>query len=346
MSETKSRMMVVGGRQRKGALDLDEWHAYENAVLLCLDPVTGELETKKEYTSPAEVCADTQPSIVFKAGDLHASQKRLLLCTQTEVLEFDTGDWSQTYYFSHPSFNDLHHACYSDSEQILIANTGLDQVIQLQLNRSQPSESTIRQTWSVGISKTWERFDQATDYRKVSTTKPHEAHPNFVFNFRDQNFVTRFHQQDAVALDEPNEVFPISCGNPHDGIVVDDSVAFTTTDGSLVLFRSTNESATQTIDLNLIQSTGQSLGWCRGLAFENPQVAWVGFSRIRPTWLRKNLSWLKQGFKTKGVYGARPTRVAQYDLANRQLMQEIDLEKHGLNAVFGIYLQNSQVDSL
>ena len=342
MSGTSSRMIIVGGRQRKGAIDKDEWHAYESAVILCLDPATGELQSKIEYSSPAEVCPDSQPAIVFKAGDLHPEKNRLLLCTQTEILEYDTNDWSQTFYYSHRSFNDLHHACYSDSDRILIANTGLDQVVELQLNRDQNSESSILQSWSFGASETWNQFDQSIDYRKVASTKPHHAHPNFIFKFQNKTFVTRFHQKDAIALDDPNLTFPITIGNPHDGIVTSDQVVFTTTDGNVVMFNAANQPAAGIIDLNAITASKDKLGWCRGIAFEDPQTIWVGFSRFRPTLHRKYLSkkylkWLKKRFKSGGSYGSMPTRVAKYDITSKRLLKQIDLEQHGLNCVFGIY---------
>jgi hypothetical protein len=57
----------------------------------------------------------------------------------------------------------------------------------------------------------------------------------------------------------------------------------------------------------------------------------VGFSRIRPTRWRENVGWLARGFKW-----VRPTHLACYDLDTRQVLAEIDLEPHGLNAVFSI----------
>jgi len=59
--------------------------------------------------------------------------------------------------------------------------------------------------------------------------------------------------------------------------------------------------------------------------------AWVGFSRIRPTKLRQTVSWVR----TLGSSQA-PTRIARYRNSDWTLIDEIDLEPHGLNAVFSV----------
>ena len=341
------QLLVVGGRQRKRALDLDEWHAYDRGVIVAIDPETGSSRTVVEYQTPAEFCADRDPSIVFKAGDLRQEAGRIIVCTQTEILEYDLDLWKPTYFFSHPGFNDLHHVCYEEDlaenreEHLLVANTGLDQVLRIQLDRSEPANSRVVQEWSTCDRETWSRFDRTVDYRKVPTTKPHLSHPNFVFQTQGNRYATRFHQQDALNLDHPDKRIDVPGGNPHDGIVSGDQVAFTTTNGHIVFCNRTTGQSVRSYDLTKMSGTIGSdsgeLGWCRGLCLEGPARAWVGFSRIRPTWLRKNLSWIKQGFQARGQYGTQPTRVALYDLEKSETLVEIDLEASGLNAVFGIY---------
>ncbi|MDB4756629.1 hypothetical protein OAG56_04585 [Mariniblastus sp.] len=357
-STQTGRLIVVGGRQRSKALDLDEWHAYDTAVIAEVDCQSKKGSVVVEYRSPAEVCAEELPAIVFKAGDIDRVNQRLLVCTQTEIIEYDTANWERTYYFSHPFFNDLHHACYKSSENILLANTGLDQILEVQRNIKQPSQSTIVNQWNVGAIPTWEKFDQEIDYRKIATTKPHHSHPNFIFNSAGRWFATRFHQQDAWDLQQSASAFPIDVGNPHDGIIHDDLAVFTTTNGHLCGYDFSRNSMTLKMNLHSGYETSSLLGWCRGLLLQpttQPGIAlaWVGFSRIRPTWMRKNLSWIKQGFQAKGEYGTQPTRIACYRVRlpnctdsqvggptakmEGELLAEIDLEELGINAVFGIY---------
>ena len=342
MTDGGERLIVVGGRQRKKALDLDEWQAYEKGIILVVDTQNGNAEVVEEYSSPKEVCADESPSIVFKAGELAEDGKHLVLCTQTEVMEYRIADWKPTFYFSHPTFNDLHHVCYRssdlDGKKLLVANTGLDQVVELSCDLERNEQSAICRQWSVCEEETWTRFDHNIDYRKVATTKPHLAHPNFVFEYENEIYVTRFHQQDAIELVSREKSLNISAGNPHDGVVRDAFTLFTTTNGHLVKFNLSTGECSKTVDLNQYSQGDELLGWCRGVLPMNDEQVWVGFSRIRPTWMRKNLSWIKQGFRNLGQYGTLPTRIAQYDLNSQTLIRELDLEKFGMNAVFGIYL--------
>jgi hypothetical protein len=62
----------------------------------------------------------------------------------------------------------------------------------------------------------------------------------------------------------------------------------------------------------------------------------VGFSRLRPTRFRRNVSWVKHGLRRVGRHRSGPTRLAAYSLEDERLLDEIDLEPHGLNAVFSI----------
>ena len=60
-------------------------------------------------------------------------------------------------------------------------------------------------------------------------------------------------------------------------------------------------------------------------------MIWVGFSRIRPTRFRDNVSWVARGFKR-----TLPTRIALYDLTRRTCVMEHDLEPMGIGAVYSI----------
>jgi hypothetical protein len=63
----------------------------------------------------------------------------------------------------------------------------------------------------------------------------------------------------------------------------------------------------------------------------------VGFTRLRYTRLRQNLSWVRHGFRTTEHHRGLPTRVALYDLERPAKLREIDLEDAGVNAVFSIH---------
>jgi hypothetical protein len=63
----------------------------------------------------------------------------------------------------------------------------------------------------------------------------------------------------------------------------------------------------------------------------------VGFSRIRYTTLRRNLSWIRHGFRESEHHRERPTRVSLYSLERLALLRQIDLEDVGMGAVFSIH---------
>ena len=70
----------------------------------------------------------------------------------------------------------------------------------------------------------------------------------------------------------------------------------------------------------------------------------MGFTRLRFTKLRQNLSWLRQGLRQGFRPGRRhrrhrrlPTRITLYDLTRPARLAEVDLETAGMNAVFSIH---------
>ena len=214
----------------------------------------------------------------------------------------------------------------------MVADTGLDLVLKIN------QEGLVLDSWNVGRTATWDRFDPNVDFRHVSTTKPHEAHHNKLFKLGGVWWAVRYHYQDAVQLDDLTKTMSISAGHPHNGLIVDDTdVMFTTTNGCVVRMDSSSRQQVACFNLSKDSHPDSRLGWCRGICLAEPNLVWVGFSRLRPAWIRKYLSWIKQGFQHKGTYGTQTTRIALYDLSGPKLVREINLESIGMNAVFGIY---------
>ena len=177
----------------------------------------------------------------------------------------------------------------------------------------------------------WARFDKATDYRLVKSTKPHLAHPNHVFYIGDEPWATRFQQKDAVSLLDPARRIEIGLERVHDGIVVGDRVYFTTVDGKVAVADTQSLTLLEVIDLTESHPAGMLLGWARGLLIDGDRM-WVGFSRIRPTKFRENVGWVVRGLKRD--FG---THVGCYDLASRKSLGQFAVEEFGLSAIFGIY---------
>ncbi|MDH4116421.1 MAG: hypothetical protein OEX04_05210 [Acidimicrobiia bacterium] len=322
-----TRFLITGGEQRGKrslAAGNKRWYRYGKAHLVEVDTAVKTASTRLSYTSPSGVTAAEDPAILFKQGYIDGD--RLLLTTQTEVLVLSYPNLERIGYVSLPSFNDVHHVRPTPDGTLLVVNTGLDQLIEVGL------DGELVRRWSVTGSDPWNgRFDPDEDYRLHASTKPYEAHPNHVFHIGDEPWVTRFEKRDAVSMVDPGRRIDIGAERVHDGTVAGDHVYFTTVDGRVAVACTDTLEVVEMIDLNTIDGNDAILGWCRGIHIEGDQ-AWIGFSRLRPTAFRENVSWVREGFKR-----SLGTHIAKYDLVNRRLLDRFDIEgQTPLNAVFSI----------
>lgn len=316
------RMLLTGGRQRPlKALDEGHQHSYEAALVFGLDTTSGELAPLMEYTSAPDICPP-HVSQVFKAASWDGD--RLLLCTEVEAIEVDPERFSVLHRTSHPWMNDVHHVARIDG-RLHVVSTGLDCLLVFgpdgELERAEP----------VIDEDLWARFDRETDYRPLST-KPHPIHPNYVFRTEDGVWITRLGRFDAICIDDRSKRMVLGEQRVHDGVVHGDHVWFTSVTGDVIQVDRRTHQVVERYDLNAIDATAEPLGWCRGILLEDG-VAYVGFSRIRQTKLRENLSWVRHGFKRQRIL---PTRIAAYDLARREKLDEWILEDVGMDAVFSM----------
>jgi len=185
-------------------------------------------------------------------------------------------------------------------------------------------------SWSVLNEDAWERYNTEIDYRKGVSTKPHVAHPNYVFTHQGDVWATRFEKRDAACLTDRSKSIDIGLERVHDGYCYENKIYFTSVDSKIIIVDGDSLKITKVVDLTHAHPSNTLLGWCRGL-YITENLAWVGFSRIRPTKFREALSWVRTGFSQSS-----PTHIACYDLNSGQCLKEIDLEPFGLNAVFSI----------
>jgi hypothetical protein len=323
------KLLIVGGKQR--ADYTEEWNGFECGIMAELDTPTGRLTVVNQYTSPPETMPNIPAAILFKAATVLGD--KLYACTQTEVVVYSLPSYQQLLHVSVPCLNDVHHVCPTPSGTLLVANTGLDMVVEL----SEKGE-TLRE-WDVLGEPLWSRFSRETDYRKVLTTKPHQSHPNFVFLLGEEVWVTRFKQLDAICLTKPGRSIHIGVERPHDGVLAFGKIYFTTVNGFVVVVDQQTLEVTETYNLGEFQSAWRYLGWCRAISVVEPHLVVVGFSRIRPTVHLDNLLWLKsQEPLNLKSYGVQPSRVALFDLQRRRVLWERNCESVGLNAIFSIHV--------
>ncbi|MCA0148547.1 MULTISPECIES: hypothetical protein [Rossellomorea] len=152
---------------------MNVWEQYKKAVVLKMDVSTKEITKIIEYLSPADVYADKNASISFTAGTL--IDICLYVGTRTEVLIFDCLSRKMIDYVSLPLFNDVHQVTLRKNGNLLVANTGLDLVAELD------RKGQVVNLWDVMGDDLWNRFSPDIDYRKIANTNPHMSHPNFVF---------------------------------------------------------------------------------------------------------------------------------------------------------------------
>lgn len=305
----------------------EEWHLYESALILEVDAENGSAEIKTEYKTPPEARANRQSSCTFKCGTIAGS--KLYACTSTEVLVFDLPEFRISNYISIPCFNDVHHVVPDADGNLLVTSTGLEMVVKV------TPEGTVLRQWSVLGEDPWEKFSRTVDYRKVDSTKPHRSHPNFTFELDGQIWATRFFQRDAICLTDTNRRIEIGIQAPHDGLVRGDNIHFTTVDGHVVIVSADSLQIDAAVDLKAINGQNALLGWCRGLLPVAHTKFWIGFTRVRKTKFRENLLWVKNIFRDGMV--EKPSHIALYDIGTRTCLREIDLEKYGMNVIFGIF---------
>ncbi len=304
---------ISGAYPKKGVLKPKAGFRYDEAYVKILDWETGKIVNELHYKSPIEH-RDIQASQMFKAGTI--LDGTLILPSSTEILFIELKSLKILKTISIPSFADLHHVTVK-GQVIYVANTGAECVQLMDF------DGNIIGEYHQASNPTWKKFKYGTDLRFIGSTKPHEIHLNHVFFINDEPWFTRFKQRDAIALHDPHKRIELgySEGKPHDGLVLDDYVYFTLTDGYIVIVNKHTLKTEEVIDLNGISDKRLQLGWCRGIeVIEND--AFVGFSSIRKSKFVEYGKWIVQGKKL-------PARVAQYDLKDKELKKEVEINHKG-----------------
>ena len=116
--------------------------------------------------------------------------------------------------------------------------------------------------------------------------------------------------------------------------MVGDDVWFTVVSGQVVVARPDEQRVTARYDLNAMEpGPRRPLGWCRGIHV-TPEHTLLGFSRLRPTRLKQNLSWLRRPLGKQPE--PHPTRICAYDLPRGEKLHTWVLEELGISSIFSI----------
>jgi len=329
MDKLDSSIYVIGGRQKKAfTTPQEEYNRFGTAIIAKYD-TNLEGTVKTTYKSPDELCAsEDHCSILFKSGSIHGNS--LITCTQTEILIYSLNDFSIEKHISLPYFNDVHHVVKTNDDTLLVVVTGLDLIVEIDMEGNTINE------WDALNNPLWSRFSREIDYRKILTTKPHDSHPNFVFKYNDDIWVSRFEQRDAQCLTDRTKTIDIGIEKPHDGHVFGNRAFFTTVDGHVVIANLDTLKVEKIVNLHKCAGGDKATGWARGLKIIDEQHILVAFSTLRVTKFRENLRWIKKKAGVIENHIVSPTHFALYDIVNERMLWRKFTDDTGVDVIFSI----------
>ncbi|MCX5745636.1 MAG: hypothetical protein NT062_24435 [Proteobacteria bacterium] len=292
-------LLVFGGRSHANPQQRPAWDRYEAAIILKIR--NGAVVNRFEYPGwPLD--REVGVSISFRAASVVGDFA--YIPTGTQIVKFDIRTWKLVETYTNRFLNDVHHVTKIGT---------IDEVVK--------------------------RFGGAdADFRKIPSTKPHNAHPNFVAAWDGEIWVTNWEAGRVESL-QSDRRYHVSEHRIHDGIPAFGSVWFTAVNGAVIKM-SPSDGTIVTHELDGMKGSGsrgdKKLGWCRSIHPLGETDVLVGFSKLRETKLRDNLKWLGSKLLNKDFAVSEPTMIARYDLARKTETWRFDLDEHEMHAVFSI----------
>ncbi len=323
-------LLVSGGCERPNGYDLGEGKYYERARLLKLDLGSGDVDVILEKSTGGAHYPDEHPNLQYTSCCLVGDT--LWLPTDTEIFKFSYPQLELQKTISYPFFHNIHAVNVFDGK-VYVSSTGLDLVAVLDL------EGDVLELFNAEGKELWHRFSQSKDYRLEHSTRPHDCHPNFTFMLDGIPWVTRCRQQDAISLEDPNNMIEIT--NPkkrisvHDGVVHNKKIYFTSVDGYIIVADPATRQVTEEINV-LDALNNEKLGWARGLTISDAEIAYIAFSRLRRTRMKEKLAWLAKGQISK--MSGMPACVLAFDLKSRAIINRYDIPLGKVDAIYGVEL--------
>lgn len=322
------RVLLTGGVMRPNGFELGDGKHYEAAKLVRLDLDSGVAEELLCFDQPNQHYPSEHPNLQFTAGCVEGD--KLWLPTDTELHCYAYPGLERLRTISHPCFQNCHSVTLIDGK-LIVTSTGLDLVVILD-----KGSGAVLEILNTDGKETWHRFDRDTDYRLVHSTRPHDCHPNYVFQLDGKLWVTRCTQEDAVCLRDVQVRIDVSGlkrpTSVHDGIVDGDRILFTTVDDCIVVADRRTLKIERVIDLARVEGRKRPRGWCRGLLLDG-QTLYVAFSRLRRTRTKSKLSWLDR-FADKHPY--ETSSVLAVDLVGPSVIKEFLLPVGMIDAIYSI----------
>lgn len=324
-------ILVFGGRNHPNVSRQPRWSLFDAAVLLRIRG--SKVVDRLEYHG-SESDRRLGLAACFKAGCVVGNSA--YACTNTEILKIDLDRFEIVQSWSNRLFNDLHHVA-AIGDRFWVAATGIDSILELD------RDFALVRRHPIGTDEVLTRFGPDSDYREIVDTKPHEMHPNFVARWGGGTWVSNvLDEGGARAVREigSSRTIPISDVFIHDGVPAFGQVWFTAVKGHVVKLDEASGEASA-FDLTIRGKGRSPLGWCRGIAPVDRDRAFVGFTKLRSTLQRENVSWVKVRAAAIKNSLTLPTLISLYDFRERRELWKMPLSGHGIDAIFSIHLSGN-----
>jgi hypothetical protein len=298
-----------------------------NGCIDLLEPGTGIFSNLMRIKVPDEF-RDVTYKRDFRLTSASIHNNILYIASPTQVYLYRWPDLDLIRVINSPYFNDVHHVTVL-KDKIYIVSTGLDAVIRFSM------QGDFEEMQSVYLERISEKFDLSKDYRMIGSLKPHDSHPNYVFEVNDDIWSTRFRQRDIINLRTREVVSIYKPAGMHDGFTFKGKIYFTAVDGHIIELDAKEKKVTNVIDLNKLDGRGIPLGWCRGLHVDD-EYYFVGFSILRTTKLEENVHWLTKKVRGKGEHEILPSRIIQVSRKDNKIVNEFIMKYPNLDMIFSI----------
>jgi len=240
--------------------------------------------------------------------------------TRTALHRVDPSTLDSVQVLTHPLFHDVHSVA-PGLRDWLVTCTGHESVVEVAL------DGTVHQRWSLGPP-----IDPARDHRELphDALKPHAVHPNRAFVLGGRRWVTCLGTARCQGLDHDG-VLDLGPGQPHDGIVRDDLVWFTTTAGRVLGLDPHTGARRVDLDVAALEGAAGAFGWCRGLDVVGDRL-WVGITVLRKAAWREAARTLLRGARGR----REPSRVLELDWRRGRVTGRWEVGQGGQGTIYGV----------
>lgn len=240
--------------------------------------------------------------------------------TRTAVHRVDPDTLSGEQVLTHPLFHDV-HSIAPGRQGWYVTCTGHETVVDIGL------DGRIYERFSLGPS-----IDPDRDYRYEphDARKPHAVHPNRAFLLDDAGWVTCLSEGVCRGLGHDGR-WDLGPGMPHDGILRQGLVWFTTTAGRVIAVDPARGERVVELDVATLESARGAFGWCRGIEVIDDRL-WVGITVLRSAAWREAARGVLRGARGR----REPTRVLEIDWRRSRITGRWEVGRGGEGVIYGV----------